>query len=368
MRKKIKTIIINFLILGTLLVVVELIFGGWLSKENNLDGLFVVRNQSLEISIDGRYPYHKSAITVTKDKYGFRGTSSTYNKPEAIDILCIGGSTTNQIYVEDGLTWPDVLEKELKQKGVDLNVANAGIDGQSTFGHIKNFELWFPLVPDLNPKYIFFYVGINDFYRPKEASGTDEVKRNNTLDKFKGKFKDNSVLFRAYRTLVGMIEANRQEVNHTKVLFDDSLYGKKGLLDKASYPDFFSNRLYDYKTRLELLVKYSKQLGATPVFITQPSKRFKFTDSGELIGLKKKFKSKFSGYAINGVDYYYLLKEMNKVIKAVANKNDLLLIEQTDLKIFSDEDFYDYTHTTPSGSLKIAQHITSSFMPTLSKD
>ena len=44
----------------------------------------------------------------------------------------------------------------------NIDVVNAGIDGQSTHGHIWNFKFWFNKIPSLKTKYIIFYIGINE--------------------------------------------------------------------------------------------------------------------------------------------------------------------------------------------------------------
>lgn len=361
-KKSIRILRINTMVLLMGVLILELIFGGWFNKQNNLDSLFVVRDRVVKVDLNGLYSYHKSTISVTKDRYGFRGGASTYNNPAAIDILCVGGSTTQQIYVEDGHTWPDVLENELKASGVELNVANAGIDGQSTFGHIKNFELWFPEISELKPQYVFFYVGVNDFFRPSSRLGSDDIKRNNFVSRLRGKLKDNSALYRGYRTVLGMIEADRQELTHSRIKFEEIQYSKGDSWSSADFDAFFDDRLEAYYERLKLLVKHSQTLGAIPVFITQPSRRFKFDEANEVIGHTKKFEVKNSGYQLDGTDYYYLLKEMNKVIEKVANEGDWLVINQTDLRTFSDDDYYDFTHTTPSGSLKIGGHMAQRFL------
>ena len=41
-------------------------------------------------------------------------------------------------------------------------IINAGIAGQSTYGHIYNFQHWFPKLKDFSPKLYIFYIGIND--------------------------------------------------------------------------------------------------------------------------------------------------------------------------------------------------------------
>lgn len=365
-KRSLKILYINagVLLMGVLLI--ELIFGGWLSKANRLDGLFIVRDKVIEIDLNGLYPYHKTSISVTKDRYGFRGGPSTYNHPEAIDILCIGGSTTQQAYIEDGYTWPDVLENELRVNGYGFNVANAGIDGQSTFGHIKSFELWFSEVPDLEPEYIFFYVGINDLYREKSLPGSDELERTGFLARARGKIKDNSALYGLFRNISGRMEANRSELTHGNADFENHTYGTEGLIPESEQDDFHIQGLAAYEERLRLLVKYSKELGSTPVFITQPSRRFKFDEKGEVLGLAAPFKRRISGYQFNGVDYYRGLVELNSVTEKVAEANNLLVIEQTRLETLTDECFYDFTHTTPLGSKVIGEHIASGFINFLS--
>jgi len=367
MNKYLKTFSINILVLLIGVLLIELIFGGWFSRENNLDSLFVTRDRVTKVNLNGLYPYHKLSIEVTNDHYGFRGGRSTYNNPAAIDILCIGGSTTHQVYIEDGYTWPDVLEKQLKKNGYELTVANAGINGQSTFGHIKNFELWFPEVPNLRPQYIFFYVGINDLYRKKTLMISDEIKRTSFLAKVKGRIKDNSALFRLFRNIEGIIEANRAELNHGNISFKDHTYSREGLISELNGDDFYSKGLKSYEARLELLVKYSRGMGATPVFITQPSRRFKFDEKGQVLGLSAPFKKRIAGYQFNGVDYYYSLVELNKVTKKIAKSHGLLVIEQTHLDLLTDESFYDFTHTSPQGSKIIGEHIASEFMNFLNK-
>ena len=74
-----------------------------------------------------------------------------------IDFLVLGGSTTEEKFIDDNDTWTEKLEKKFIKDGKDIEVVNAGIDGQSTIGHIYNFEKWFPHIKNLNPKFIIFY-------------------------------------------------------------------------------------------------------------------------------------------------------------------------------------------------------------------
>jgi len=62
------------------------------------------------------------------------------------------GSTTDQRFIADGETWQDVLAAEYRSHGKTVSVVNAGIDGQSTYGHLKDFDWWFPHIPGLRAR------------------------------------------------------------------------------------------------------------------------------------------------------------------------------------------------------------------------
>ena len=79
--------------------------------------------------------------------------------------MVIGGSTADSRYIDDKYTWPNLLEKKLSNElKLNIDVVNSAIDGQTTFGHIYNFENWYRYIDNLRPKIILFYIGINDSY------------------------------------------------------------------------------------------------------------------------------------------------------------------------------------------------------------
>ena len=56
-----------------------------------------------------------------------------------------------------------------------MDVVNAGIDGQSTIGHIWNFQDWFPKIENLKTKYFIFYIGLNERIIDDELSKYDNI-------------------------------------------------------------------------------------------------------------------------------------------------------------------------------------------------
>ena len=107
-------------------------------------------------------------VIYNRDKYGFR---DRYKDLKNIDVLVLGGSTTDERWLKDEDTWINQLEKKLEKfNKKDIDIVNSGIDGQSTFGHVWNFNNWYKKLNTLSPKYIIFYIGINDqlYLSPEE--------------------------------------------------------------------------------------------------------------------------------------------------------------------------------------------------------
>jgi hypothetical protein len=127
--------------------------------------------------------------TYTRDAWGLRGSAETLKE---IDIVTVGGSTTDQRYLDDGTTWQSVAERELRAAGRPLVLTNAGVDGQSSVGHAFNFRYWFPLLHGLQPRIVLFYVGINDVLK-----GEDREDFDRSVDA--SSWRTKSVLFQFYK-------------------------------------------------------------------------------------------------------------------------------------------------------------------------
>ena len=85
----------NLLLLLVVIIPTELIFGGWLG--NNYGTLVIPRDVTRRFDVSDLYEDEKKIIKFTRDKNGFRGSR---NNPSNIDILAVGGSSTNEIFIE----------------------------------------------------------------------------------------------------------------------------------------------------------------------------------------------------------------------------------------------------------------------------
>lgn len=349
MNSYFKIIAVNFSILLLLLVIVEMFFGGWFSAANNLNNLGIIRNTKLEYT-QKLYDDSSKNVIYTRDENGLRGIS-TFNKPEKIDILTIGGSTTDQRYITDTKTWQECLENRLAKEGKNYLISNAGADGQSTHGHIKNFELWFPEIENLKPEYILFYVGVNDFYKISADSKYDNFGKNKIS--FQEKFKNNSAIYNLNRKIKGVIHAKKANVGHKRLNFKNHSYTDQSIGSPKLIDYYKKHNLTGFKNRVKRLIQLCKDMEAEPIFVTQSSARYKFVNN-TLFGINDTMQ--MTKFKFNGVDFYNLLTLLNEAIYEICD-DKYMIIDLTKTHVWRDEDFYDWFHMTPTGAKKLADEI-----------
>ncbi len=323
----------------------ELIFGGWF-RSNNFDQLNILRSRKIPINVSKFYKTKDPIITYTRDDYGLRGS---FGSPDEIDVLTIGGSTTDQRYINDGATWQDIAQDIFKVNGKKVIFGNAGIDGQSTVGHISNFQFWFPYIPNLKPKYILFYIGLNDFNLKGGNKYDDFLSDKNSL---KSNFKQKSIFYREARILKGLYEASVSNLNHASINFSQIEWTKNGL--QNSYEELMKDRSQQYGKRLQILTDKVRRFGSEPIFVTQPSRWFR-RNGGEIEGVTTSVL--FDKIHINGIDYYNMMNILNSKTCEVAKKNNILCFDMAQEINLEDSDFYDFVHNTPNGARKIGEYI-----------
>ena len=350
LKRSIIILSVNMIIVGLGVVISELIFGNWIHS-NNLTKLNMVRSQTIKYNIEDLYGSSSPEINYTRDEYGLRGS---FKDPSEIDILTVGGSTTDQRNIMDGETWQDVIQEQFKQIGEEFVVANAGIDGQSTFGHIKNFDWWFPEIPNLKPKYILFYVGINDFYKD-EGAGNDALISTKETWSVRQTLSEKSAIFNLLRTLKGIYKAQlEQSVGLAHRSVDHSKVGWINNAMLSSYGDLMKTRLNEYAERLNILIDKTRDVGSIPIFVTQPSRTYRKKD-GVIEG--SRWTIRYDNTKINGLDFYYMIRKLDKVTISVCQARRVVCIDMAEDTVWEDNDFYDRWHMTPKGTKRVGFYL-----------
>ena len=107
-----------------------------------------------------------------------------------------------------------------------------------------------------------------------------------------------------------------------------------------------------YYNRVIKLASLTKQLGATPIFVSQRSFKYFFKDS-ILYGFDSLFTK--NNLQLNGLDYYYLEENLNQTTMKACQDANAICIDFGQYQSFNSHDFYDWVHTTPSGNKKISK-------------
>jgi len=349
--KLFKVFLFNFFLLVVLLILFEFFFGNWFKKES-IQNLNIIYNKKINYNLRGIYEWENDKILYSRDKWGLRGN---YPSTDKINILTVGGSTTDQHYISDGYTFQDIMQNKFFQNKKNIFIVNAGIDGQSTYGHIHNFRYWFPKISGLKVDYILFYVGINDFYIKHKNSYDDLILKEKNL---KNLIKSKSVIYDIFRMTQGVLFANAYGLNHNISNeineFSFSNWVSKPYLN--NHYDLMEEKLKSYEKRLNILCDETYNIGAKPIFVSQSSRRTYHYLDNKLIGIP--FFANLDGKKINGLDYRIMIKMMNTSLKKVANERNAIFIDlENELEFDLKNDFYDNSHNTPQGSIKIGHYL-----------
>lgn len=331
----------NALILIVGLLVIEAIFGGWLSP-SGFGALHIPRNVTLHHKITEQ-GQAAAVATYRRDQWGLRGAFET---PDQIDVLAIGGSTTNELYVDDSRTWTAVLQRQFAAVGKKVMIANAGVDGHSTVGHLNSFDLWFPRVPGLKPKFVLFYVGINDV-QVEEHVRYDVIEPTGFWQRARRIISNESALNSAFRTVRGMLRAKRARL----VYLDDppvlAPIEARPVLDNAAY----EVRIAKYAARLRALAMKVAAMGARPIFVTQ-----RRGDAFTIAGRNHATNS-------NALVNRQIQNLYNGTTMHTCRSVQAICIDLADEIELSAKDFTDPIHTNPSGSAKIGEFLYHELKP-----
>jgi len=348
-----KIFFINICIFLILIIFLEVLFGSWF--KNNNWGSLLRSERSKEIPYEVKFNDQNYQFTYKKNSYGFRGSEVP---PEEIEVILVGGSTTNERFTPLDLTISGQLNNQFKKDNLDIYIFNGGVDGQSTVGHIVNFKKWFSKIPNFKPKVIIFYIGINErFYydfnpNPKNIytfefntpHDFERMERTDTIEKLKDYIKNNSFFISKAKILKFKYFNKKkrfQDYSNFSLTYDLNSEIKGDFISQDKADLFFNldelkkkdknNFSKSLGERLKYLNQLTLDIGATPIFINQVM---------------------YNGQG-NEVMYYtnYIIREF-----FIKNK-DIIFIDLAKISNLDIEDYYDEFHTKPSGSKKIAETI-----------
>ena len=341
MKSAIKVFSVNLAVLLGGALIAELIFGNWIFGPD-YRALNIPRNTERVFNVENLY-VGGGDIKYTRDEHGFRGH---YDDVSDIDVLTLGGSTANQLYVDDDKTWQAVMRRLFADNGAPMSIVNAGVDGQSSRGHIAVFDRWFPQVEDLKSRFVLVYAAINDIGL-EGAAKYDDMRSPDKMRQLSAWIKNKSAIYDLYKTLKGMASARNAAVIHGSGVLEDVTWVRWRRRDAAinAVPEW-AGRLSAFDDRLRRLANRIRSFGAEPIFVTQPSAEYRIDGAWVLL-------PKEPSVERNVV----LLQSFNAIVLKTCKAVRAICIDVAGNVEFEDGDFYDRIHNTDKGAQKIGQFI-----------
>lgn len=278
----------------------------------------------------------------SRNSLGFRGEELT--DTTSTKIICMGGSTTECFYLNDGRDWPNLLGKKLKNELGNIWLNNAGMDGQSSYGNLQMLKQY---IVQMKPDYIILMCGLNDMSLDAPS------KFDQNSEKWYRKAYD---FLELPSTIVNIVRAGKAKnagLNHQfftkleempKLEMSDSQIMQR-LLQEQKYID-------PYKQRITEFAKICKENNIKLIFVAQS---ILFSDEKDLmtnvdLGTLKTGE-------INGKTRAFILKMYNKTTYKVAEETGFPFINIAARLPKDSRLFYDGYHFTNDGADLAAEMI-----------
>lgn len=297
----------------------------------------------------------KGAQRITTDEKGFRVTRPIdyTNKSTALRVFAIGGSTTEQIYVDDQKTWSSLLEKMLEMSlGRTVEVINTGVSGLRASHHLSTFHKILPYHPDA----VVFLMGINDWNKQI----AEEIEQNWVLPAWIKRFSiRNSPLWNigklgaAPKTLA-MSEATSPQVFGAPS-FPNSL--ARGEI-KQFQPQ---NVSVNYSQAVESIMRLCADRGIRCFFVTQPHAYD--PNISERLKLRLWMTPPNESYTLSLDNIQQIAKRYNAWLIESSKRQQQPLCDLASILPATEAIFYDDCHFNESGSVHVAEALHSCLLP-----
>lgn len=279
--------------------------------------------------------------TVSTNRWGLRGDEPPSDWNGSTTILAVGGSTTVNFYLGDSLTWPAVVQRELRSRWPDLWVGNGGVPAQSAVTH----EIFLrEVVEPIGPDYVLFLVGANDM---------DIFLRRGTDCGILPELGPRAWLYRHSRLYQALYTAKKVALDDAVVVTEttDPPFRPRPLESVTTLPEdlhqVMSNS-QEYRRRILRLIETSREIGTVPVFLTQP---LLYTDSPEWRSMAGG--SRWDGtdeLPISAADYARMLQVLNEDLLDVCAEEGVFCFDLASHVPAERAYFYDAMHFTEAGA------------------
>jgi lysophospholipase L1-like esterase len=327
---------------------------------------FRVRGERIVLPVHRKYHFSHEQTTKlepitshTKNGLGFRGPDPPRDFARRLTVVTIGGSTTECLFLSDGKTWTDVLARRLASTWPDVWVNNAGLDGQSSYGHLILLR---DLIVSLRPKVAVFLVGVNDIGRADLTTFDQTLAPNWTGWEKTGVFvEDHSEIVSLAHNLLRMARTSYRGFGHSEIdLTTLPMLPHDAALSAATLARQ-DDPVRRYTDRLLAIVQLCRKNGIEPVFTTQPVLYGDGIDPATGVDLST---IQVQGTA-NGRLWWRVLERYNDAMRRVASDRDVLLVDAAAEMPKDSRLYYDLMHFTNEGAARLGEVVANRLEPYL---
>lgn len=319
------------------------VFGGQLLFHRHTPGTEAVFRPNPE-----DFPGVTGDANYTANSQGIRGPE--FADDDAYRVLCVGGSTTACLFLDDSETWPHLVGERCAPLCDDrLWVGDVGVSGYGSWHHVRLLEQT-ELLEQVDC--VVFLVGINDYMRALQGRQIETPF-------------DTAPLFERsnlYAVAHNWYAARKQAKQHEREFADGRSYVRRRALRREAElltesPDL-ERGLAEYRTNLETIVDRCRELDLRVIVMTQPVLwRAELTASErELLwlGMPDEQHKLAPDVLADGMTRF------NDVLRDVAQSRGIECVDLDGLNGRA-ELFYDDCHFTEAGAQAVADALAARF-------
>ena len=329
---------------------------------------FRVRGDRIVLPVHQRYEFHNDVASKldpvvhhTKNSLGFRGPEPPKDFASRLTILTIGGSTTECLFLSDGRTWTDEMARRVAATFPDVWVNNAGLDGQSTYGHLVLLR---DFVDDLHPRVAVFLIGANeiglDASNPYDEALAPPRSSARALAAF---VTAHSELAGLAQNLLRVARTRREGFGHGQIDVKALRQLEHDEAVSTATVATYSAALPSFAARVAALVDEARRHGIEPVLVTQPLLNGDAIDPATGVDLST---IQVRG-AANGRLWWRVQELYNDVTRRTGKDRGVLVVDAAREMPKDSRLFYDFMHFTNDGATVLGDIVARGLIPRLAE-
>ncbi len=302
-------------------------------------------------------PGIEGTVEFTVNQLGLRGPQ--YAEAD-LKILCVGGSTTECLYVTDKLSWPWLLQERLgEQLGNSVYVGNAGKSGHLSRHHeylLSHYE------PARRFDLVLVLCGYNDLNTLVCADSYEErLPRIAEETLVSAARSDRAGYQRLALFRLALRSVEQKRVGVIAQDFKGNWYAReregrrRALLQHSldSPPRHFDRALATYRANLERINEVCRRRGQTLAFITQPT-LYRPDLSEELQQL---LYNHVGDTAYTAAALAHMMEAFNEAMLEVSRKHEIACLDLARSLPRDTSVFYDDCHFNIAGCRQVAERV-----------